>query len=222
MRAVFWISLSVLFVIALFLDAPVAHFVDQIGMSQTLKAHSWLTHILRIPGHFGWYTAVICVFLLCMGRQHWESALAVFTTGVFAGSNWIIKWIVGRTRPLHGVPPWELHPFEHGLRGLFAAERALSFPSGDVCLAAAMAVALGRVWPKQKLIWWVLVVVVAAERLAEGAHYPSDVVAGTALGIAMAIAARKVLARWPIIRQSSQQSPGQTVHVMEKEQETHE
>jgi len=46
-----------------------------------------------------------------------------------------------------------------------------------------------RLWP----LWWTLAVIVAIERVAENAHYPSDTVGGAALGIGVAFFAKKIV-----------------------------
>ena len=54
----------------------------------------------------------------------------------------------------------------------------------------SLSLTMPRLWP----LWWTLAVIVAVERVAENAHYPSDVVAGAALGVAVALIARRVVA----------------------------
>jgi len=49
----------------------------------------------------------------------------------------------------------------------------------------SLTLVLPRFWP----IWWTLAIIVGLERIAENAHYPSDVAAGAALGIGVALIA---------------------------------
>lgn len=49
--------------------------------------------------------------------------------------------------------------------------------------------------PRLFPLWLALAVIVGLERLAEGAHYPSDVVGGAAVGVSAAWLARALL-RW--------------------------
>ena len=72
-------------------------------------------------------------------------------------------------------------------------EASYSFPSGDVSLAVAMSASLTMVVPRLWPLWWTLAIIVALERIAENAHYPSDIVAGAALGIAVAMLAKKIV-----------------------------
>jgi membrane-associated phospholipid phosphatase len=194
--AVVAVSLTALFVIALALDVPVSTRVHESGVDAWLKNEWDLTHIIRIPGHF-LFTLVACVMLIGIawtagvrGIALWRKPSLVLLAAIFSGINAPLKWMIGRIRPFHGVPPFQLHPFQGSL---FNVEASLSFPSGDVTLAAAMATSLTIVIPRLWPLWWILAIIVAIERIAESAHYASDTVAGAALGIGMALLAKKVV-----------------------------
>jgi membrane-associated phospholipid phosphatase len=195
--AVAAITLAILFVIALALDIPVSNRVHRSGIDAWLKNQWDLAHIIRIPGNFI-FAIVACIALLSIawtagfrgGSDLWKKPAIVFLAAIFSGINAPLKWMIGRIRPFHGVPPFQLHPF-HG--SLFNVEASLSFPSGDVTLAAAMAMSLTIVIPRLWPLWWTLAIVVAAERIAESAHYCSDTVAGAALGIGVAVLAKKLV-----------------------------
>ena len=62
-----------------------------------------------------------------------------------------------------------------------------SFPSGHMAITAALAVALALLFPRLRYGLWAYVAAVAVTRVFFGAHFPFDVVAGTALGTASAI-----------------------------------
>ncbi len=194
-------TLAVIFLIALALDIPVSTWAHNTGLADWLKNQWLLSHIIRIPGHFAFYTLPICILILitqwAKGFRHgnalWKNTAIVFFAGILSGINAPLKWAIGRIRPFHGVPPFELHPFKGGLLGLIKAEQNLSFPSGDVSLAVAMSMSLTIVMPRLWPLWWTLAIIVALERIAENAHYPSDTVAGAALGIAVALLAEKIV-----------------------------
>lgn len=57
-----------------------------------------------------------------------------------------------------------------------------SFPSGHASTAVAGACALTAMWPRARLVAWVLAALIAGSRLYLGVHYPSDVLAGAVLG----------------------------------------
>jgi membrane-associated phospholipid phosphatase len=190
-------TLAILFVTALALDIPISTRIHQSGLDAWLKNQWDLTHIIRIPGHF-FFALAACIALLGIawtagfrrGSDLWKKPAIVFLAAIFSGINAPLKWTFGRIRPFHGVPPFQLHPFQGSL---FNTEASLSFPSGDVTLAAAMATSLTIVIPRLWPLWWTLATIVALERIAENSHYPSDTVAGAALGIGVALLAKKIV-----------------------------
>ena len=57
-----------------------------------------------------------------------------------------------------------------------------SFPSGHMAITAALAGATALVFPRLRTFLWAYVAAVAFTRVLFGAHFPLDIVAGTALG----------------------------------------
>ena len=66
--------------------------------------------------------------------------------------------------------------------------RLESFPSGHMAITAALAVAIGLLFPRLRAPLWIYAALVAGTRVFFGAHFPLDVVAGTFLGAASAVA----------------------------------
>jgi undecaprenyl-diphosphatase len=64
-----------------------------------------------------------------------------------------------------------------------------SFPSGHAQTAFAAAVYLALLFPRGAAAFLALAALVGLSRIALGVHYPSDVIAGAALGSAFSIAA---------------------------------
>jgi undecaprenyl-diphosphatase len=64
-----------------------------------------------------------------------------------------------------------------------------SFPSGHAQTAFAAAVYLALLFPRGAAAFLALAALVGLSRVALGVHYPSDVIAGAALGSALSIAA---------------------------------
>jgi membrane-associated phospholipid phosphatase len=186
------------FILALFLDVPLSTWAHNSGVAGWLKNHVLLTQVIRFPGNF-YCTMAVCAAMLAVewsaGFRHAggfvRKAMIVLLAGMLSGLNAPLKIIFGRIRPYHGVPPFELHPFSFRLVN---TEASFSFPSGDASLAFAMAMSLSLAMPRLRPLWWTLAVIVAVERVAENAHYPSDVVAGAALGVLVAMLARRVVA----------------------------
>ncbi|MET7871289.1 phosphatase PAP2 family protein [Streptomyces cyaneofuscatus] len=69
-------------------------------------------------------------------------------------------------------------------------ELASSFLSGHTAAAVTLTVAVLLSWPRAGAACAVPAVLVAIERVHSGAHYPSDVAAGAALGLTAAAVVR--------------------------------
>jgi len=142
-------------------------------------------------------TIVVTAYLLARRRWRWALALVL----VMAGASVVtpaLKDLFQIARPT----------------ALYAGADAFSFPSGHASSATAFYLLLG--WmasrplaPRRRpLVWLVagaIILLTAVSRIYVGAHWPSDVVGGVALGaalagltVAFAAGARQSLpARWP-------------------------
>ena len=90
------------------------------------------------------------------------------------GLNYLVKLAVGRNRPvIEGHPP------------LGPAPNKLSFPSAHSTTALTAATVLARVAPGARLPLYSLAALICVGRPYLGMHYPSDVLAGAALGYAL-------------------------------------
>lgn len=182
---------AVLFIAAILLDGPCARLSRQdvagAAALEAIRKPHWTW-----PGHF-YFTFVIAVGVVCIRqRNRWRAGGFILLAGALSGTHVVLKWAVGRTRPMKGLAPWDLRPFRDGLRGLFH-QTNLSMPSGDVALAVATAAALGMLWPRLRVLWYALAVLVAAQRVIDNAHYLSDIVVAAAFGVlSTAVAARIV------------------------------
>ena len=89
--------------------------------------------------------------------------------------NYVIKLVVKRPRPvLDGLPP------------LGGAPSSLSFPSAHATSSFAVATAMTRVDSLGALAF-ILAVALSLGRPYLGMHYPSDVLAGAAFGVALGL-----------------------------------
>jgi len=105
-------------------------------------------------------------------RGAWAKAAALAPAAIVG--NYAIKRVVGRPRPvLEGLPP------------LGGAPSSLSFPSAHSTSSFAAAVAMSRLAPDARTPLLALAAAIAIGRPYLGMHYPSDVLAGAALGAAV-------------------------------------
>ena len=148
----------------------------------------WIQEVLRGPvqdAFFSFYTQLgnggilwiaLCVVLLFFPRTRKAGfwALIAMLFGLVC-TNVLLKHLVGRTRPwlvLEGLVP------------LVVEDDPNSFPSGHTCAAFACCVTWARCTGKR----WLRCLCIAAallmgfSRLYVGVHFPSDVLAGGAVG----------------------------------------
>ena len=127
---------------------------------------------LSIFGELGAGWAAIGLAGAARSRRSRERFLAAAAAAPIAVLvNYMVKLTLGRERPLI-----EEHP------PLARAPSKLSFPSAHSTSSVAGAVALGRVAPAAKPLLYPLAAAVCLGRPYLGMHYPSDVLAGAALG----------------------------------------
>jgi membrane-associated phospholipid phosphatase len=105
-------------------------------------------------------------------RERWLRAAAVAPAAV--GVNYLVKLAVRRRRPrLRRLPP------------LAGAPSELSFPSAHATSSLAAAAAMGRVAPGSRPPLYGLAGAICLTRPYLGMHYPSDVLGGAAIGLAI-------------------------------------
>lgn len=123
-------------------------------------------------------SGVLAAFGGGRGRRAAGNGLAsiVFTS---AGVNLVLKPLSNRRRPdrqTHAVPVTRHVPMP----------RSTSWPSGHAASAFAFATGVGAAWPAAGMPLSVLASLVAYSRVHTGVHYPSDAIAGTVSGVALA------------------------------------
>ncbi|MDI1289798.1 MAG: phosphatase PAP2 family protein [bacterium] len=134
---------------------------------------------------------VLMVVGLWISRARGSSAIArallvpVATLGAVAAQQVVVA-LVAEPRP------YAVHP---QILVLVGRSTDGSFPSDHACAVGAAAVALFFVDRRLGWIATVGAILMAAARVYAGAHWPMDVVAGLALGAALALVIELVLAR---------------------------
>jgi len=144
-------------------------------------AWTWAMIALTMLGS-GWSTLAL-VPLVYAARTRRLGGLLGGAIGLQATAVWLVKRMVGRVRPWIAM----------GLPAPIGVPRDGSFPSGHAagcfCVAAFLAVVLPVLLPgavrRARLLGGLAILVaglVGLSRVCLGAHFPSDVCAGAALG----------------------------------------
>ncbi len=131
--------------------------------------------VIATAGEWGaiWALGSLAAATIDAGRRgRWVRAACVAPLAVSV--NYGVKLAVGRRRPrLRGLPP------------LGRAPSRLSFPSAHATSSLAAATAMARVSPRSAAPLYGLAAAICVTRPYLGVHYPSDVLAGAALGLAL-------------------------------------
>ena len=127
-------------------------------------------------------TLVVAALLACFDLRHrtidpWLMVIITVFTTSFLGT--LIKRTVGRVRPGHEQAGRFLGPsWKHD-------STRESFPSTHTACAVAMSFVLANYYPQGTPVFCVLAAACGVLRYLLDAHWPSDVVAGAALGWAV-------------------------------------
>jgi len=105
----------------------------------------------------------------------WFLFVAVAASGLVCD---LVKWFFGRARPKL-LFSQDLYGFQF----FQVSGKLTSFPSGHSSTAFALATALFLLAPRGWFCYFPLAALVAWSRVMVGAHYPSDVIAGSFLAI---------------------------------------
>lgn len=185
-------------------DGPISSAARSLTLSGDLKRE------LDALAQYGQGAVSIIVGLLIASldpdrrRRLIDWGVAALLVGVSCS---VSKVLIGRPRPLLEDPgillgPWGMHPVPTGEPGKFILAHAWemtsriqyalgSMPSRHATFAASLSVVLWTLYPKIRPVAVALMVLVAAMRVITGAHYPSDVVIGLALGTALTTVAMR-------------------------------
>jgi undecaprenyl-diphosphatase len=135
---------------------------------------------------------LLAIALLVFGGRRGRVAVLLLVLGITLSDqlcNSIFKPLVGRARPCNVLENVHL---------LIGCTKAYSFPSSHATNIFTGMILFSYVYPKLKIGLLTIAILVAYSRVYVGVHYPFDVVAGIALGVACAITimvVHKVLVR---------------------------
>jgi membrane-associated phospholipid phosphatase len=182
-------------IVALGVDLPVAMTFKQWnhpsaslhGIDRTIHAYLGYFDVFEPFGH-GFGVVVVLIVLHQLDRtRRWAMPRLIAAALAAGGAADLVKMLIMRTRP-NDVPAdftgsvWAT--FGHWLPGLSAASSLQSFPSAHTATAAGFAAALVWLYPQGRLLFTALAALVGCQRIISGAHFPSDVLTGAAVGCA--------------------------------------
>lgn len=129
--------------------------------------------------------AVILIFLEKRWRYRLYRGLLLILSFLIARGLVVevIRFFYHRPRPYLAL----------GFKPIISPEISYSFPSGHAAVAAAVAAAI--FFTNRRWSWWAAgaALLVGLGRVYVGVHWPSDIVAGLAIGVLSAYAAKKIL-----------------------------
>ncbi len=161
-----------------FIDLPLAVWLHT-NRSDPVKS---IFETITFFGRSELYLIPTAVFFIIFRKSRQKSAqksLFMFSTVAASGILVdIIKVIAGRFRPV-------LY-FNRGLFGFdffHIDSDYLSFPSGHSATAMSIMVALGKLFPEFRYLFYATGVIIALSRAVITAHYLSDVITGALIGV---------------------------------------
>lgn len=162
-------------------DVELCRFCNR--QSRHLSVRNLFRLVSRLGDGMFWYM-LMAVLLLRHGAEALPAVLHMLIIGLACTATYkLIKGSTSRPRPFNVCP------------GIVCTGKTLdqfSFPSGHTLHAVAFSIVAAAYYPS--LLWLVLpfTALVALSRPILGLHYPSDVLAGTAIGATLAFASLSV------------------------------
>ena len=165
------------------MDIEILSFIQENLRSDSLTV---FFKFITFLGNAGWFWIVLALILLLIKKTRTIGKETLLSLGSgFVITNIFLKNTVRRIRPYDAysfIEPLIEHPSD------------FSFPSGHTCASFAAAFVLYRAFPKKySWIFLLLAVLIAYSRLYLGVHYPSDVLAGFAVGAFSAFISDKIM-----------------------------
>lgn len=134
-------------------------------------------HLFRLVSWLGngilWYLLMLALLLQGGSDAVLPVLHMIFVGAVCSATYAMVKRRTGRLRPYEAVPSVSVGA---------APLDAFSFPSGHTLHAVAFTLVALRHYPSLTLVLVSFTLLTAASRVVLGLHYPSDVLAGAAIG----------------------------------------
>ncbi|MGE0760944.1 MAG: phosphatase PAP2 family protein [Pirellulaceae bacterium] len=172
--------------LALLIDVPISAYCAVEGVPGELKRVLEWSEVLAHGS--GVAILAVVLFVLDTANRRYIPRLLIGAYGAGLAAD-LVKLCVARQRPRHfdfslsvsdTFAGWL--PVFGSSDGVGLSSRFQSFPSAHTAVAVAMALGLARIYPHGRVLFAVLAVMAAGQRIESGAHFLSDTLVGAALG----------------------------------------
>lgn len=172
--------------LALFFDVPISAYCAVEGVPGELKRVLEWSEVLAHGSGVAILAAVLFVLDAANRRHIPRLLIGAYGAGLAAD---LVKLCVARQRPRHFDFSMSVGDTFAGWlpvlglsEGVGLSSRFQSFPSAHTAVAVAMALGLARIYPHGRVLFAVLAVLAAGQRIESGAHFLSDTLVGAAVG----------------------------------------
>ncbi len=168
---------AALALLAIFVDAPLARLLGAVG-----KPPKFFDPLIDPISLFGQGTATVAAALVIWRLDpRWRRVVVtLFVAMAFSAlAATFLKMLTSRARPSEFIETGAMWKAFAG----FASSRFNSFPSAHSASAFAFAAVLAAAYPRASVVLYVFAALCAVSRILTHQHYPSDVLAGAALGV---------------------------------------
>jgi membrane-associated phospholipid phosphatase len=178
----FFLSVIIIVILYNYIDISIAEYFHSINNSPLV----WVASIVTQGGEAVYYIIPsLLLYLYFRKRNAHRARLSLFILATTATSGIlvdILKVIFGRFRP-------KMYFSEHlyGFDWFHVSSRMVSFPSGHSATALGVWLAFSMLFPKYRVIFIPIGIMIALTRVITTAHYPSDVIAGSYIGIVVTL-----------------------------------
>lgn len=166
--------------VIVYLDGSVRSFVASVQRGWGMTLATWVS-----LGGYGLTNATVALLLVAVGhlthrhREALAGLLGLLAVALGGLAVWVLKVVFCRPRP----------PYD-GAGHFFAVFPCVgmgypmnSFPSGHSVTSFALAYVCAVAYPRWTVVWYAVATLVAMSRIYLASHFPSDVIAGAAVGL---------------------------------------
>lgn len=121
-------------------------------------------------------------------RKNWQMICATLTGALLArfGVAEAIRYFYNRPRPFEVLAD---------INQVLSHEPGSSFPSGHAAFFFAIAAGVSYYYPKTSILFYAAALSLSAARVVAGIHWPSDIVGGAFIGIAVGLLVHQLTVR---------------------------